>query len=361
MVGVPGESFSGSGESSAVGSFDGGEGPVMGRARFLSLGTSDEQAPSVTSSEEFERPGSHRHPPSFELEDSRGPSLEAGSSEERGRSFDIDSSVERGQSFETGSSAERGQSFDIESSVERGHSFEIGSSLERGPSYEMQSSLDRGPSFETEHLRNKADTFQWGAADEPSLSESLGKEVSIEITGSDGLPVGASVERGSSYEDEQLLRTAEYLGGPAGGSLDLGSSAGESMDLGGSFESMEPPVAPPRSPRRGSPRSPSLQASPAPGMCFLLVYLPARTPEPAHRRRHCLLSLCSELNPMFCAVVCDFHVVFCCIALTADWSTQTRASASQECPGYPSHVVPWSPRAGLHTIPRPLPCPAPPS
>lgn len=264
-----------------MGSFDAGEGPVMGRARFLSQGTSDEQAPSVTSSEDFERPASHRHPPSFELEDSRGPSLEAASSEERGRSFeassdergrsfDIDSSVERGQSFDIGSSAERGPSFDIESSVERGQSFEVGSSLERGPSYEMQSSLDRGPSFETELLRNKADALQWGAGEEPSLSESLGREVSIEITGSDGLPVGASMERGGSCEDEQLLRTAEYLGGPTGGSLDLGSSAGESMDLGGSFESMEPPVAPPRSPRRGSPRSPSLQTSPAPGKCLLV-------------------------------------------------------------------------------------------
>lgn len=245
---VAGESFSGSGESSAMGSFDGGEGPVTSRARFLSQGASDEKAPSVASSEGYERQASHRHPPSFEL----------GSSEERAQSFEA-SSDERGRSFDIESSVERGQSFDIGSSVERGQSFEIGSSLERGPSYEMQSSLDRGPSFETEHLRHKADTLQW--ADEPSLSESLGREVSIEITGSDGLPV----ERGSSYEDEQLLRTAEYLGGPAGGSLDLGSSAGESMDLGGSFESMEPPVAPPRSPRRGSPRSPA-QPSPAPGM-----------------------------------------------------------------------------------------------
>lgn len=290
---VPGESFSGSGESSAVSSFDGGEGPVTSRARFLSQGTSDEQAPSVASSEGHERPASLRHPPSFELEESRGPSLEAGSSEERGRSFetssdergrsfDIDSSVER-QSFDIGSSVERGPSFDIGSSVERGHSFEIGSSLERGPSYDMQSSLDRGPSFETELLRNKPDTLQWGVADEPSLSESLGKEVSIEITGSDGLPVGASVERGSSYEDEQLLKTVEYLGRPAGGSLDLGSSAGESMELGGSFESIEPPVAPPRSPRRGSPRSPAQQPSPAPGMWFLLPCPPASTPEPTHR------------------------------------------------------------------------------
>lgn len=255
---VPGESFSGSGESSAVSSFDGGEMPVMSRARFLSQGTSDEQAPSVASSEGYGRPTSLRQPPSFELEESRGSSLEAGSSEERGRSFDIDSSVERGQSF------------DIGSSVERGPSFEMGSSLERGPSYEVQSSLDRGPSFETELLRNKPDTLQWGAAEEPSLSESLGREVSIEITGSDGLPVTA-VERGSSYEDEQLQKTMEYLGGPAGGSLDLGSSAGESMDLGGSFESTEPPMAPPRSPRRGSPRSPAQQPSPAPGMCLPLL------------------------------------------------------------------------------------------
>lgn len=301
---------------------------MLGRARFLSQGTSDEQAPSVASSEDFEQPAFLRHPPSFELEGSRGPSLEAGSSEERGRSFeassdergrsfDIESSVERGPSFDLGSSGERGQSFDIGSSVERGQSFEIGSSLERGPSYEMQSSLDRGPSFETEHLRNKPDTFQWGATDEPSLSESLGKEVSIEITGSDGLPVGASVERGSSYEDEQHLKTVEYLGGPAGGSLDLGSSAGESMDLGGSFESMEPPVAPPRSPRRGSPRSPSLQASPAPGTCFLLPCLPADTPEPGHRWRQRSLSLYSESNTMCCLVAVTF-MCCCCITLTVD-------------------------------------------
>lgn len=279
---LSGESYSfdmgGSGDSSAVGSFDVDEGPVTSRARFLSQGTSDEQAPSVASSEDRERPASLRYPPSFEFEPSRGPSLEAASSEERGRSFET-SSEERGRSFDIESSVERGQSFDIGSSVERGHSFEIGSSLERGGSYDKQSSLDRGPSFDSEIIRNKPDAFQWGVADEPSQSESLGKEVSIEITDSDGLPasakynLAASVERGSSYEDEHLLRTAEYLGGPAGGSLDLGSSAGESMDLGGSFESMEPPKAPPRSPRRGSPRSPAEEPSPAPGMCMALFPL----------------------------------------------------------------------------------------
>lgn len=299
MTTLSGESYSfdmgESGGSSAVGSFDAGDGPVASRARFLSQGTSDEQAPSVASSEDRERPASLRNPPSFEIEVSRGPSLEAASSEERGRSFetsseergrsfDIESSVERGQSFDIGSSVEKGQSFDIGSSVERGHSFEIGSSLERGGSYDMQSSLDRGPSFDSENIRNKPDAFQWGIADEPSQSESLGKEVSIEITDSDGLPASAkynlavSVERGSSYEDEHLLRTAEYLGGPAGGSLDLGSSAGESMDLGGSFEGIEPPKIPPRSPRRGSPRSPAEQPSPIPGM-WLLYSSPASTPQ----------------------------------------------------------------------------------
>lgn len=272
-----GESYSfdmgGSGESSAMGSFDAGEGPVASRARLLSHGTSDEHPPSLASSGDQEQPVSLKKPPTFETEARRGPFLEAASSEERarsfetssderGRSFDIESSVERGQSFDIESSVERGQSFDIGSSVERGQSFEIGSSFEKGAAYDVQSSLDRGPSFDSEIKRNKPDTFQWGIADEPSQSDSLGREVSIEITGSDGLPV----ERGSSYEDEHLLRTAEYLGGPAGGSLDLGSSAGESMDLGGSFESMELPKAPPRSPRRGSPRSPTEQPSPAPGM-----------------------------------------------------------------------------------------------
>ncbi|KAG0723045.1 Twitchin [Chionoecetes opilio] len=219
---LQGESYSfdmsSSEESFDAGSFDAGEVPITSRTRFLSQGTSDEQAPSVAASE-----------------------------------------------------GERGQSFDIGSSVERGHSFEMGSSLERGASHDMQYSLDRSPSFDSEIKRNKSDALQWGVADESSHSESLGKEVSIEITDSDDLPVSAkynlaaSIEHSSSYEDERLLSAAEYLGGPAGGPLDLGSSAGEFMDLGSSFESMEPPKVPARSPRRGSPRSPSQQPSPFPG------------------------------------------------------------------------------------------------
>ncbi|MPC14968.1 Twitchin [Portunus trituberculatus] len=311
-----GESYSfdmgGSGESSAMGSFDAGEGPMTSRARFLSHGISDEHPPSLASSEDQEQPVSVRKQPTFESEACRGPFLEAASSEERarsfetssderGRSFDIESSVERGQSFDIESSVDRGQSFDLESSVERGQSFEIGSSFEKGAAYDVQSSLDRGPSFDSEIIRNKPDTFQWGIADEPSQSDSLGREVSIEITGSDGLPV----ERGSSYEDEHLLKTAEYLAGPAGGSLDLGSSAGESMDLGGSFESMELPKAPPRSPRRGSPRSPAEQPSPAPGDAPPYHVLGAEggcelapTPPPRSRRSGSRASTVSELSAL---------------------------------------------------------------
>lgn len=291
----------------------------MERAQLLGRGPSSEG--------EFPRPGfdsqepsldlgtSTDKPPSFEYGDSRGPSLEIGSSEERepsfeqgismergysyemgssgerGPSFELGSSMERGQSSELGSSGERGPSFEMGSSVERGQSYELGSSLERDLSLELGSSTERSPSFEQDStvrkgssvptkssgergpsIKTEKPSFQYGRSGE--MGDSLEKEISIEVTDVDGVPknylpvggsydLGASLDRGSPYMEEQRAEGDSYQTGPTRESDILAGSAGELMDLGGSVESSEPPTPPPRVPRKGgrSPAPPPLELS----------------------------------------------------------------------------------------------------
>ncbi|KAK8746928.1 hypothetical protein OTU49_016903, partial [Cherax quadricarinatus] len=266
-----------SGESSTVASFDGGELSVN-KLRRIGQVSSEEVDSSLTSSSGAQEP-----------------SLDLGSSSEKPPSFDYESS--RGPSFDVVSSVERGPSFEVGSSVDRGPSFEVGSSVERGSSYEVRSSMERGPSYDVEYSRSKYGSLQTSSSAEHE-SEPLDKEISVEITGSDGrpmsyLPVGGSYElassmdRGDSYE-ERNLAVSDYIRS--------GGSAGESMDLGGSLDGEEPPMPPPRIPRREG-RSPAIPSPASPeGMAEAQDTVP--TPPPRSRRPGSRTSIGSESSAL---------------------------------------------------------------
>nr|XP_045591480.1 myomesin-2-like isoform X5 [Procambarus clarkii] len=258
-----------SGESSVVGSYDGGS---AGKVRRVARISSDEAESSLASSS-----GSHE------------PSLDLGSSSEKPPSFDYESS--------------RGPSFEVTSSVERGPSFEAGSSVEKRSSFEVGSSVERGPSFDVEYSRRKHDSFQTESLLEHE-TESLDREVSIEITSSDGrpmsyLPLGgsyelaSSIDRGDSYLEERHLEVSDYIrpAASAGASLDLEGSASESLELGVSLEGEDLPTPPPRAPRRGG-RSPAIPSASPAGVTEGEDSVP--TPPPRARRPGSRTSTISE-------------------------------------------------------------------
>ncbi|XP_064106043.1 titin-like isoform X2 [Macrobrachium nipponense] len=262
-------------------------GASMERGASYELGASMERGASYELGASMERGDSYELGASME----RGASYELGASMERGASYELGASMERGDSYELGASMERGASYDLGSSLERGASYELGSSIERGASYDLESSLERGPSFEAGSSMERGSSFESDAAKGryqsgrlSSSAEQGTSETSLGVPGSrDGVQkmgysyeVSGSMERGDSYDQERLLGTGEFteLGGSAGGSIELSGSPGESMDIGGSMDSEEPPMPPPRVPRRGG-RSPALPPSVGSGW----------SPTPARRKR----------------------------------------------------------------------------
>lgn len=156
----------------------------------------------------------------------------------------------------------KGPSFEVGSSMERGPSFEVGSSDERASSFEVGSSMERGSSYEREYSRRRQEARLVGSSAEQDQSGYLDRDSSLEDQG----VIRGTYEFGSSldsYDQEELrLKGHLELRGSAGGSLDLGGSLGESVEIGGSMDSEEPPMPPPRVPRRGgrSPAVPPTQA-----------------------------------------------------------------------------------------------------
>ncbi|KAK7020187.1 hypothetical protein SK128_012536, partial [Halocaridina rubra] len=206
--------------SSEIGSSEGGVDSAE-RMRLHGLGASDEVESSLGGSS------------------GREPSLDLGSSSDKPPSFDYGVSLERGASYELDSSLDRGPSFDIGSSMERGSSFEGGETPGRYKSLFVSSSAEQDESetpLEATKSRVARGSYEMGD------SEDIG-----------------SMERGEVYQEDFQLGARDSLefGGSAGEPIKLGVSEGESLDIGGSMESEEPPLPPPRLPRRGG-RSPAL-------------------------------------------------------------------------------------------------------
>ncbi|XP_042856579.1 MICAL-like protein 1 [Penaeus japonicus] len=178
--------------------------------------------------------------------------------------------------------------------MERGPSFEVGSSDERASSFEVGSSMERGSSYEREYSRRKQEARLVGSSAEQAQSGYLDRDSSLEEQG----VIRGTYEFGSSldsYDQEELrLRGHLELSGSAGGSLDLGGSLGESVEIGGSMDSEEPPMPPPRVPRRGgrSPAMPPTEAEEDGGQ------LAAPTPPPRSRRPGSRASTVSESSAL---------------------------------------------------------------